>query len=291
MCILVTDIWTRVTALQAGGRLTRARPHGPIRQWDLLTRRCVPPTCTLGGHCLLYQEHWSWECEHAGSTRSHTRQARSRWSTSRRMRYAVTQSSRDQDGKAMRSTYLCTAASTAATAPAPATAGDTFRQVSTFATSLHVASHTTRLRPRQPGEFNAGTFIKYGTLCDDYVLAICLVVPSHICSAIFLLLRVNFYYTSQDIVQFVVIGYSSFIDVSTEILLIMTNDKVVENKGTYDSQGGPRRTPPPPYLPPPLLRPPHLPQHQAVHPHHHPQVGNISLYYLFIIWMMDLLTR
>ncbi|XP_026499106.1 dendritic arbor reduction protein 1-like [Vanessa tameamea] len=36
-------------------------------------------------------------------------------------------------------------------------------------------------------------------------------------------------------------------------------------------QGGPRRTPPPPYHPPPHLRAPHVPPHPVPQTHHHPQ--------------------
>ncbi|XP_045784449.1 dendritic arbor reduction protein 1-like [Maniola jurtina] len=43
-------------------------------------------------------------------------------------------------------------------------------------------------------------------------------------------------------------------------------------------QGGPRRTPPPPYHAPPLLRAPHIPPHPVSQGHHHPQAMSQPLH-------------
>lgn len=149
LCIF-SDIWPGVAAVQAGGRRSRARPHGPVRQRHFLSRRCVPAASPLGGHRLLDQEHRSWKCEYARASRRHTRQTRSGWSTARRVRYATTQSSRDQDGKVMCAAGV-RAAATAAHACARASArACALHQVPSLAARLHVTAHAARLRPGQP---------------------------------------------------------------------------------------------------------------------------------------------
>lgn len=152
------DIWAGVFAVQAGGHLTRVRPHGPFRWRNFFTRRCFPPARPVGGHRLLNQEHRPRERKHACATRLHTRQTRSWWGTSRRMRYTTAQSSRDQDGEAMHATDVCASAATTSIA---APTGNFLCQVPTIEARVHVTLNTSQFRAGKSWEHHAGKSYEY----------------------------------------------------------------------------------------------------------------------------------